>query len=380
MQRTKQNLSRSIVGVGNMAFRNLISAIGLLSCPTLASASVLAYYDDQESTWQASHIVFVEDGKVKESWKGDLKVSQKLPEGASIFTELVVPGPSPLDPGAEKKPNPVTGRRLVIFLKRGVPFGSEDKKLVWMAARQVQAFNEINAVADVAWVEGERIFTVFQPIRPGGYELEENGSLTSLKQRVDLGIALRSLFDSAKADSDLRKRADRLAALAPTLATYAGTRAVNDCAIELSGCGASAAPIFTRWITDPSGNYQYRVSGLWGLSQLGDLGIDGMISILDSETAYWKAVAAELKGRSVRDVTGKGIYTRVPNHLYHLLAQVRRMKLSEANQERLKSHKGLLELDRLLREVPGMKPEKSDMVEVHKILQDILAGRFRKDE
>jgi|GEM_PF-1992308 len=362
-----------------MTGRLLLASIVVAMHPMSLSASIGPIFDSHENTWDATHIVVVEGEKIVASWKGDLKPGTTLPSGADRFARIPVPPLGRLLNPPREKAAAAIGKHRVLFLAHMPQQGDETKKPMWMAADSAGHPSNPTSITSVAWIEGERVYYAGQMSNPGELVLCELGSLSELKQRVDLGIALRDLFDLAKRDGDAKRCAVRLGVLAPTLASYSRTGGVRDCASELIRCGESAVSIFTRWIVDPGGKYQFRESGLWGLSQLGDIGIDGMIGVLNEETAYWKTVAAELKGRSVRDVTGKGLFTRVPSHLYHLLAQVRNMKLSEANQERLKSHKALLELDRLLREVPGMKPEKSEMVEVHKILQDILAGKFRKD-
>ena len=107
-----------------------------------------------------------------------------------------------------------------------------------------------------------------------------------------------------------------------------------------------------------------------------------MVKILDVETDFWRGVAENLRpGETVRESMLTNVRAwRNPNHLYHVLSATQGMKLSAANRERLRKHTGLLELDKLCRTKPGMKPEKSDMVSAHGVLQEILAGKFRTDD
>jgi len=53
------------------------------------------------------------------------------------------------------------------------------------------------------------------------------------------------------------------------------------------------------------------------------------------------------------------------------------MKLSAADQERVRKHTGLVELDRILRDLADTKQDESDMAKARETLRDILAGKFQ---
>jgi hypothetical protein len=232
---------------------------------------------------------------------------------------------------------------------------------------------------NVAWVEGDRVYTMGAVYGVGTYALRPDGGIAGLKEKVELGLALQARFEAAKADPDPGRRAERLVALTPFVSklSFYGR---SDCVWEVSRCGKAAVPHLVSWEKEPKGEHQS--TALYALCGLGDVGIDAVLKILDDETAYWKAVAANLKlGQTVRESPRPDPFQwRGPNRLHHVLQATRGMKLSAANQERLRNHAGLQELDKLLTTKPGMKPEKSDMVGAHEMLRDILAGKFQGDE
>ena len=337
-------------------------------------------FDAHKNTWNATHIVVVDDGKVAESGTGDLKVGAALPDGAARFARIPVPGPDPWPARwglpAEKLP-PISGKRMVLFLAFVPRQFAGSKEPVWMGADSAGHHDDPVRPATVAWVEGDRVYTAVGVDGDGTYALTADGGIAGLKQKVDVGLALRAQFDIARVDPDLKRRAERLDVLTPLVAKYADFSAVGDCAIELVRCGAPAGPVFTRWALEGKGGDED--SGLWGLSRLGDLGMDGMLKVLDREVEYWTAVAGRPRpGRAARDVTAQGASPRSPNRLYHVLYHARAMKLSPANRERLTKHPGLIELDRLVTTPPGLMPESSDMKSAHGILRDILAGKLQE--
>src|SRR5262245_42093587 len=113
-------------------------AVGLAVLSTIAPNSALAeslpWYDPQKNTWNATHIVVAEGGKVVESWKGDLKAGDPLPEHAARFTRVPVPGPDPWSKLTGEKPPVVSGKRMVLFLAHVPQEGQDPKTLVWMGA------------------------------------------------------------------------------------------------------------------------------------------------------------------------------------------------------------------------------------------------------
>ena len=76
--------------------RHRAIAAGLVMLTSAAaSAEILPHFDPQSHTWKATHIVVVGEGKVIESWKGNLKVGDALPDGVARFTRIPLPKPDP---------------------------------------------------------------------------------------------------------------------------------------------------------------------------------------------------------------------------------------------------------------------------------------------
>jgi len=209
-------------------------------------AEILPSHNAQYSTWQATHIVVVEEGKVLESWKGNLKAGDKLPKGAVRFTEIPKPGPDPWRKLSGEPEPVITGKRMVLFLSYELPFEEGAKKPVWMgAAHQSHPFNAITAAADVVWVEGDRVYSSSQSMNAGGYALQENGGVAALKQRVDIGLALQTMFHDAKKETDDGRRAERIVVLAPLVDKYAGYYGKDNAFEALGRAGVGRQPFRT---------------------------------------------------------------------------------------------------------------------------------------
>lgn len=327
----------------------------LLLLPVLLLAPTAALpplpFSAETNTWSATHIVVVQDGKVAESWLGDFKPGDALPEGADRFSKMPAPPLSKGTPG-------VTGKRKVVFLAHVPLDGTDRTKKVWTGACSAGHHANPAYPTSVAWVEGDRAF-VAVGAENGGYELiEHTGGVAAIRRRVDDGLALRKTFAEIKAEPDAAKRAARLVEFKPTATRY-DSSAGGDVVVEVGKCGAAAVPHLVTWYTtsDPSG---YALVVLCGL---GDVGYDAVAKLLDAEAAFW-AKAAKADGASA-------------NKLYHLLHATRTMKLSAENVARLRKHEGLTKLDELLATKPELKPARSDVVSAHEILRDILAGKFQ---
>jgi hypothetical protein len=359
-----------------MKQRWLISVAVFASGPAVGFAGLLLPFDPQRNTWNATHIVVVEGEKVVESWAGDLKPGDRLPEGAAGFARIPVPADDPIRKAERQKLPLVSGKRKILFLTF-IPRGKEGSKTsAWTGADWRWTERVGPRPTAVAWVEGEMAYAVYQPVNPGGYAIGEYEPVAALKQQVEVGLALKAQFAAARAEKDTARRAARVVALAPFVSNFAGNYGEVDVIEALGGCGAAAVPYLTRWATGP--HTRYSELALPALCRLGPVGLDEVMKVLDEEVSHWKDVAAKLKPGQMVDEPVEVKYApwRGPSHLVHVLDAVRRMQLSDADRERVRSHAGLRELARLLASKPGMRPEHSDMVRAQQLLYEILAGRF----
>src|SRR5262245_18252706 len=358
----------------NMSQRLLASLVAVVAIPVPGIASVAPPdFNAQNLTWASTDIVVVEGGKVVESWKGNLKPGDKLPDGAAEVAAIRIPDFDTDSIPMGAKPPVVTGKRMVLFLAHVPSYGAESKKPVWMDAHCPGFPSYPPSPAGVAWVEGDRVYTVVGVHGSGAYALRADGTVAGLKEKIELGLSLQARFEAAKADRDAERRADRLVALLPTISAYSDLWALGDLIVEIGRCGKAGVPHLARWAVEPRG--KYTSDAMCALCQTGDVGLDAVTKILDAETGYWKGVAAGLKpGQTVRRIAPNTFSPwGTPNGLYHLLSAVRRLKLSAGGEKRIREHPGLVELDRLLTTQPAMKLVKSDMEPAHEILQKILA-------
>jgi hypothetical protein len=353
-----------------MLERLFLVCLSLFAIPQLGFGSIGGYFDPERATWLSTHIVVVEGDKVVESWAGGLKTGHALPEGATRFARAKRPDARdgvPLD----AKPLKLSGTRMVLFLIYGVPFNATADKPEWHLPPSI--------LAPVAWIEGDDVYA-YGPVEGtnGSSAVIRQGTVAGLKQRVDLGLALKAQFEAAKSDKDPARRAERLVVLTPILSKYAGYYGQSDCIWEASKCGKPAVPFLVRWATEERG--QFWSTALYALCSLGDIGFDEVAKILDKEAEFWKGVAEDLgPGQTVREHPRTNVFAwRNPNHLYHVLQAAKGMKLSADNRERLRQHPGLKELDKTL-DRPGMKPRNSDVVGAHEILKAILAEKRKAD-
>ena len=351
----------------------LVAAIGP------ASAEILPDFDPHQNTWRATHIVVVEGGKVVESWKGDLKAGTALPEGAARFTRVPVPGPSPWPRPAGEKPPAVSGKRMILFLAHVPEDEGDSNQKAWTPADSPgHKFNEVTATATVAWVEGDQVYAGHQPINPGGYALTPAGGLAGFRQRVDLGLALRALFDAARAEPDFARRADRLAVLMPVVSKYAGFYAEDECIDEVRRCGKAGVPVLAGWAEHDTPNIRNEaIDVLFGM---GTDGFDAAARLIDDQARSWVRVGKDVRAGRTMDQMFQS-YPRLKDsaeRLVSLLRTAHRMRPS-ANRDRLVRLQGLKGLDELFTARPELKPEKSALPQAHQLIQDIRAGRFPAD-
>src|SRR5262245_32887955 len=95
----------------------LLLALVALSVPATARAAIMPSFSMGRCENEASHVVVVDNtGKVLESWRGDLTPGDRLP-----LSEFNIKLEQPVEKFGNKDgvPEKVTGKRLVLFLKKG---------------------------------------------------------------------------------------------------------------------------------------------------------------------------------------------------------------------------------------------------------------------
>jgi len=332
-----------------MSARHLLP---LLFLPGPALAEDFFGFDCRQFTWTSSHIVLVEGGTVVESWKGDLKAGQELPKR---WPQLQ---PPPLR--SEKKDGADRWNRKVLFLEKDADNASRFK---------------LPSAASIAWLDDDQVYIAAQFENPGALELTTWGRLPSLRQSVDLGLALQTQFNAAKAEPDLAKRAQRLSALTTVLEAYSGMAAM-DAVEETSKCGRHGISVLARLATNREGRHQ--LDAFRALAGLGDDAFEAVLALIDSECRHWKAVVAEMKTVQLHRHSAR--YNEAPwrgsFYLQNMLETVRHLKVSPANRELIVKHEGLRDLEKIFAREPRPKDDKFAVDLVHKQLKDILGGKF----
>jgi hypothetical protein len=206
--------------------------------PHAARAEILPSFDPHTCAARASHVVVVNDrGAVLESWRGDLRPGDRVPLDAMNLTLEQDIG-KPFGLGAAEERKKVTGKRLVVFLKRDEPgFGRGQEVGGWAPADRFGWFN-----VSVAWIEDGRAFALQQWINPGPQVMSSAGTEKELQALVEkVNKRIEGTFAKARATKDLGTRADLLAGVVIDAPGFAA-----DALVGLGWCGADALPALRR--------------------------------------------------------------------------------------------------------------------------------------
>lgn len=242
----------------------MIRTVLALVClaPAIARAESLPSFEAARCTARATHIVVVNaKGEVLESWRGDLVPGDRVPLAEmriKLEQEVSAIFGAKLEPGA---PTKVTGARLVLFLRRGgSKFGTGQEVGGWAPAHWFGWFN-----ASAVWIEGERAYALQQWINPGPQAMLPAGTESELKKAVREHSAARAKdFASARAEQDVAKRADRLAAVALEHPGFA-----PDALAGLEWCGPAAVPALRKIVDTELIDNRTRLDAYAVLSKIG---------------------------------------------------------------------------------------------------------------
>lgn len=248
-----------------MVFLTVVSAVGLVA--RAAHAGIRPEFGS--CIGDATHIVLVhimDDASdtflVVESWYGDLKPKEVV----------AVPGLGKM-----------AGDRMVLCLKRAA--GDPSGRAEWVGAGR-------DLRTSVAWIFGQTIYAVQQPMNPGpAYitQLDWTPTPEKLKQHVLWYVADRRQFETAMSTRDVDQRVAALAKLATGVSRY-DRRAIE----ELGKCGPKAVGVLRGIIKGP---HDYRqCPAITAFAAAGGAGeLSELDTMLDAEFDYWKRTAPTLK-------------------------------------------------------------------------------------
>jgi hypothetical protein len=262
----------------------------LCLAPTLR-AELLPSFDVTFASKTASHVVVVEDGKVVESWLGDIEPGTQLfPTGVKpipMKVQYSFRGIGAQDEAEEdrllakrglKKVAAVSGKRMVHFLARERPDSWESKHLA--------SQREYNTV----WIEGGQAFAIMQWINPGPSGLQPlNMTEAEFKSAVlELNQVHREIEPLLK-DDDRAKRAAVLATMLKPEARWRNAE-VHE---ALRECGPPAWPVIEPLLFDekllPLHHGLIHVAYEVGRTSTKD----AMLRIQDEERAYREKLKAD---------------------------------------------------------------------------------------
>jgi hypothetical protein len=250
-------------------------------------AEILPSFDVVSASKNASQVVVVEDGKVVESWIGDLQpATQLFPAGAKpkpINVEYSFRGISVVDEvelakRGVKKVEAVTGKRKVRFL---APENSE----LW-ESKHLNSRYEYNTV----WIEDGQAFAIMQWINPGPSGLQPlNMTEAELKAAVQEINKVHLEIEPLLMDRDRAKRAEVLVRMLDPEAKWRN-REVHE---ALRNCGPPA------WLVIEPLLFDEKLLPLHhGLIHVGyhvghQKTKDAMLRIKDEERAYREKLKAD---------------------------------------------------------------------------------------
>jgi hypothetical protein len=278
----------------SLGIRSLLSTLFVAVFAAPASAAIGPTFYMPSSAWEATHIV-VTDGKgvVLESWEGDLKPGDTLPIGTFELPRdmpisktaswhsggRVLNTLSPEVPHVIAKAKAITGRRVVLFLKKG---NGQGRQRAFNHGWQPTSYWEYFKVS-AAWVEENQVFGLVQINNPGPSEMVLIGETEeAFRTRVFAVASGRQLFSDAMSVKEPGKRARRLAALVDN-DQYTGGKviaAIAECGpAGVVALGAMMANIKYDWAGQ-------MIHGL--LAKAGPAGGSELVAALAAEQAFWK--------------------------------------------------------------------------------------------
>jgi len=223
-------------------------------------AAVRPSFSLDDSSWTATHIVVAittepaDAFEVVESWKGDLRV------GDRVFIPELRPSPSdvpvsqysdPFDPhlgttNFEGVPVQPLGSSVILFLKKAKQAngGSSHIEPSW------EPTNLMNSMpASVIWVDGSQLYCNMQPWNPGpSYPVKCGTSLEKARDRVSEIEDIQQKVLAIDAISDPRERAEELGPYAKS-----GVVSIYRFALEqLGSIGPPAVPALLNLLDDPT--------------------------------------------------------------------------------------------------------------------------------
>ncbi|HDZ39334.1 MAG TPA: hypothetical protein ENH62_13830 [Marinobacter sp.] len=265
-------------------------------------AGIRPSFSLNHSTWHATDIVVASEGdtvdgtvSVLEVWKGRLAPGKvlsipALARFAKKETRTVKPGWIPVPRDDKATPVVLSGRRMVLFLKRATPVAAKGKQPEPVRWAPTSLFGGMHV--SVVWIERGKTYSFVQIMNPGPSMLTGGRrSEKEMKKSVSLIMQTQQALASIAAVADPRKRA-RDATKYVRSDDYRARQAAFGI---LAGCKTAAVPILRSLLADESNADRYGgivdALAVAGGSALGQDFTDRV----EKELTFWKARAPSLK-------------------------------------------------------------------------------------
>jgi len=240
-------------------FRSLI-LLAVFAYP--AFPAIRPSFNLDYSSWHATHIVLAITTSVEgtfeviESWKGDLRVGERLvvPELRPTANVPISGYPRSLEASfrggvSELIPKEPPGSRMVLFLKSSTDEQAQNSTLKterhgWKSSDGMDAMK-----ASAVWINGDELYGFAQIINPGPSVLSKLPySEAKLRSRVQEIDDMQANITAALAAKDGAERAERLKPYARSDVFPAQQIALK----ELAGSGLSGVGVIRGMLDDPA--------------------------------------------------------------------------------------------------------------------------------
>lgn len=296
----------------------VVSAVKLLvflSHTSVAFAEILPSFTLDYEAWEATDVVVMDQtGVVLETWKGTLKVKDRLPvdefkitSSAEVHYGLFREASDP----PKDRVKQVTGERRVLFLK-----GDAERK-TWKPASMYGKWDTATI-----WIEKGEGFAWQQWVNPGPSLMRPLASEDAIRQVVERVAEAQAAIIAAMDDPDLTSRAKSVF----RYVNDKNYRARNVTANELKKCGPAAWPLIQAQLQDES-----RLSIHSNLIHIaGSAAFDDALPVLETivreETKYWNGLPS-------KHLQGAEYTPPMHHHYYRLSASLCLMKRAGYSDE-----------------------------------------------
>jgi hypothetical protein len=251
----------------------------ILAAPAIVRAESLPSFSPDYCITAASHVVVVDNtGKVLESWRGDLKPGDLLPL-AEFHLKLEREVGLPVR--EEGEPDRVTGKRLVLFLKRGGPKPSGGQ----VAGSWGPAHYSGQLDVSMLWIEDRRAFALEQPGNPGPQMIWPEGTEATFKKHVkQCNEVVANWFAKARATENLAERAKILVYIVTTFPGFA-----PEAFAGLEWCKGAALPAL-RTLFKPTltTGHQEILAAYLLMARMGESVHEDFLKECDLQLEQWK--------------------------------------------------------------------------------------------